>query len=276
MNDLIAVDLGNSRAKFGRFTDQPGYPFLLSMCADETPDLRKMQTWLAEQFTESTNPLNWLLAKTGGVHEERLRDWIRTNRGNDTVDSVVWTDLPMRLEVEFPEKTGIDRLLAAYGAIRWRALPENAAPFDAQLPMLVIDVGTAITVDLVSADGVFCGGAILPGLSATAAALARISSRLPEPNVADIPFAVYPGRTTEEALAAGVYWGAVGAIRQCYELVCSSLGSFHQRPLRLPLFFTGGGGAGVLRNGLAFSLPSDFLIELPELVLAGIALTFRR
>jgi len=128
------------------------------------------------------------------------------------------------------------------------------------LPLLVVDAGSAITVDVVSADGVFQGGAILPGFAASAIALARISPKLPQIDVTQISSAAYPGRNTEEALAAGVYWGAVGAVRQCYEMACAS-----------HIVLTGGNG-NALKIGLAQTLSPEMLVEIPELVLIGIAL----
>ena len=62
-------------------------------------------------------------------------------------------DLPLVVKLPRPDMVGVDRLLDALAANRLRT-PGR--------PAVVVDVGSAITVDLVDADGAFLGGAILP------------------------------------------------------------------------------------------------------------------
>ncbi len=107
--------------------------------------------------------------------------------------------VPLRTAVREPEKVGVDRLLLALGAL------EVCRP-----PCVVVGAGTAITCDLVDADGVFQGGAIAPGVGLCASALHRATALLPEVRV-DGPAAA-PGRDTEEALRAGVYWSCAGGV----------------------------------------------------------------
>lgn len=81
------------------------------------------------------------------------------------------------------------------------------------LPAVVVDLGTAITVDLVAADGAFCGGAIAPGVQTCFAALARETELLPRlapPAAGEAP--PIPGRDTEQAIQAGVIRGLAGLV----------------------------------------------------------------
>ena len=66
------------------------------------------------------------------------------------------------LRAPWPDMVGIDRLVDAVAVNRLRDAKRSAA---------IVDVGTAITVDLVSANGAFLGGAILPGIAMAARAL---------------------------------------------------------------------------------------------------------
>jgi len=115
-------------------------------------------------------------------------------------------DLPIPLPagVKEPERVGTDRLLCALGA---REL--------VGAPCIVVGAGTAVTVDLVDADGGFAGGAIAPGLSLSARALHDGTSALPLVEPSRPERAV--GRDTEEALRSGVYhvWhaGVCGLVR---------------------------------------------------------------
>ena len=100
--------------------------------------------------------------------------------------------IPLTILTEEPQKVGTDRLLCALGA---REL--------VGAPCIVIGAGTAITVDVVDAQGRFAGGAIAPGFGLSAKALHRNASLLPEviPSVPHDPV----GRNTEEALRSGIY-----------------------------------------------------------------------
>jgi len=99
--------------------------------------------------------------------------------------------IPIRAEVDKPERVGVDRLLAALAAFR-RA--EGAC--------IVVDAGTAVTVDAVSADGGFQGGAIFPGMDMMAQALAEKTALLPRVIPRYIETTL--GRNTEEAILAGI------------------------------------------------------------------------
>jgi type III pantothenate kinase len=72
-------------------------------------------------------------------------------------------DLPLKIDLPEPAKVGIDRLAAAAATNRLRT-PGR--------PAIVVDCGTAVTVDLLSDAGVFLGGAILPGAPLMAKGLA--------------------------------------------------------------------------------------------------------
>jgi type III pantothenate kinase len=78
--------------------------------------------------------------------------------------------------------------------------------------MIVVSLGTAITVDAVSAEGVFLGGAIAPGMGAGRSALAAACDQLPAIDMTPEPEAL--PRDTESAVRAGVVLGAAGAVKE--------------------------------------------------------------
>src|SRR5262249_8511724 len=123
-----------------------------------------------------------------------------------SVRTLSYRDVPLTLRVDEPAKVGIDRLLAALAADRLRNVG-NAA--------IVIDLGTAITVDLVEADGSFWGGAILPGIGMASRALSDQTDALPHVVLRESESAPSPvGKSTQTAIEAGLYWGTVGAIEK--------------------------------------------------------------
>jgi len=111
--------------------------------------------------------------------------------------------VPIATSVDHPEQVGVDRLLAALAA--WG---------DGGGPVIVIDVGTAVTVDTVDAAGRFLGGSILPGPSLAARALRQGTASLPEVDLAAAPPAGAIGRDTESAIRAGLVLGAAGAVER--------------------------------------------------------------
>lgn len=101
---------------------------------------------------------------------------------------------------EPPETLGVDRFAALVGA---------RARFGACV-VCVVDCGTAITVDALDQDGVFQGGAILPGVTTAGAALRRAADTLPVMDLAGEAVAL--GRSTVSAMKAGLLLGTAGAI----------------------------------------------------------------
>jgi type III pantothenate kinase len=112
-----------------------------------------------------------------------------------------WNDFSLRIAVEQPSRVGRDRLAAAVAAVTLKS---------ADRPAVVVDAGSAVTVDLVAASGEFLGGAILPGWRAMSQALSAVTDALPA--VSELPLDPPPpalGTSTERALASGLYWGTV-------------------------------------------------------------------
>jgi type III pantothenate kinase len=99
-----------------------------------------------------------------------------------------------------PEKLGVDRWLALIAA-------HHLHP----APVCIVDCGTAITVDLLAADGKHLGGYICPGLTLMRQALAHGTDALPL-IAGDYP--LQPARDTEAAIHGGTLLAALGLIRQ--------------------------------------------------------------
>ena len=251
---LIAVDVGNHRLKFGRF--EPRFderlpePSASLQIPGEEPDLDRLGRWLLETPPESTS---WWIGSVNRATTSQLVDWLRSGRPGEPVTLLAADDLPLLVALERPDMVGIDRLLNAVAANHLRA-PDRGA--------VVVDVGSAITVDLVSQEGAFLGGAILPGIAMSARAMHSFTDLLPLIGMSELttpPPAV--GKSTEPAMRSGLFWGAVGAIRQLVERLTDELASQPQ------VFLTGGAGPAVAE------LLGHSARHVPHLTLAGIALT---
>ena len=162
---------------------------------------------------------HWWIASVNRPAATRLIDWLNEHRPADRVTLLAAGDLPLEVRLERPDMVGIDRLVDAVAVNRLR---------DADRPAVIVDVGTAITVDLVSADGAFLGGAILPGIQMSARALHEFTDLLPLVEVSELtapPPAL--GTATEPAMQSGLFWGAVGAIRQLIEQLYKAATNAH-------------------------------------------------
>jgi type III pantothenate kinase len=249
---LIAVDIGNARAKLGFFSSAcdavlPEPEQTLTLAGDR-PQFERLAAWRKEL---NVPVAAWHVASVNRPATTRLLDWLGSHYPGDPVVLLSAADLPLAVKLERPDMVGVDRLLDAVAANRLRT-PGVAA--------VVVDVGTAITVDLVSPEGEFLGGSILPGIAMSARALHEFTDLLPLLDMSELaapPPAL--GVSTITALRSGLFWGAVGAVRQ---LVGQLAGG-----REVEVMLTGGAGPAVA------ALLGPRARHVPHLTLSGIALT---
>ncbi|MCS7064969.1 MAG: type III pantothenate kinase, partial [Fimbriimonadales bacterium] len=121
-------------------------------------------------------------------------------------------DLGIQVAYEPPSAVGADRLANAVGAKTRYGLPA-----------IVVDFGTATTLDAISRESIYVGGAILPGVELMLESLAGRTARLPRVALGDTTRPI--GRTTPESLRSGVLFGSAGAIEHLITLFKQELGS---------------------------------------------------
>jgi len=244
----IAVDIGNTRLKCGIFLPNGEIKVHFLPIPPQGAQFGKLTAVCPPSVT-------WWVAPTGTFPWQELKAEILKIRPTDQFEILTHQRIPLTMDVEFPDKVGIDRLLAAFAATKKYG---NA-------PMLVVDAGSAITLDLVL-NGTFCGGAILPGLVTLSETYPQISEKLPIVDPFSTIRPIYPGKNTKNAILNGIYWGTIGAIRQFYE-TC-----YCQKPdTRLILT---GGDAEHLLSGLPHVLPVQQITHCNTLVLEGIKRCF--
>jgi type III pantothenate kinase len=263
---VLLADVGNSRIKLGRLDEwQEGAAAdgvdLPSITHRHDLDGRKFHPDTLERWLQGAapGPAVILIASVSEAVATRLEAAIAelsaTRHRPLRQRRVCHADLPLVVSLPSPERVGIDRLAAAAAATF--AKPSGK-------PAVVVDCGTAATVDLVAADGTFLGGAILPGPELMARALASGTSQLPvvESMAWEAP-PLMPGRSTEEAIAAGVGFGFRGAVARVVAEASRSLGTESVTILA-------GGWRSVVRDALPGA------IEIPDIVLCGVAMAAAR
>jgi len=242
----LVADVGNTRMKWGRCEE--GRIAASAALAPDDPDAwrEQMAAW------KLPVPVSWTVAGVHPKHRDQFVDWAR-RRGDQVHVIEKHTQLPLKLNVEAPEQVGIDRLL---GVLAARALVPTGTP------AIVVDAGSALTVNLLDEEGAFGGGAIFPGLRLMAEALHTYTAQLPFVDARRFPSAV-PAGTTATAIAAGLHWATVGGIHALVRAI--ALSAPHADPLRV---FVTGGDAETLFPDLAAC--DEFQFELhPNLTLEG-------
>ncbi|MHB1423602.1 MAG: type III pantothenate kinase [Gemmataceae bacterium] len=220
MKPAVVVDVGNSRIKWG-LCGPDAVRELCSLPSDDPTawEKQRLQWGLGREC-------QWVVTGVHPARCARLADWLR-----QCGQQVLMLDdpgkLPLRVLVARPDHVGIDRLLDAVAANSRRS---------AGVPAAIIDAGSAVTVDLLDANGAFVGGAIVPGLRLMAKSLHDYTALLPivEPPTQAPPL---PGTATIPAVEAGIFWAVAGgtiALLREYRSLCRS---------DMEVFLTGGDGS---------------------------------
>jgi type III pantothenate kinase len=171
-----------------------------------------------------------------------------------TVDHTVKTGMPILYDT--PADVGADRIVNGIAAYEKYGRA-------ARRPLVVVDFGTATTLDAISGKGEYLGGAICPGVTISADALFQRAARLPKIDVRK-PATVI-GRTTIGAMESGLFWGYVDMVEGLVRRMSAELG--------------GRDVACVATGGLAAIIaPETKLIQHvdPDLTLDGLRIVWER
>lgn len=165
----------------------------------------------------------------------------------------VGSDIPFGMEIltDNPEEVGDDRIVNAVAAFEI---------YGGEL--IVVDFGTAITFDYVTAGGGYAGGVIAPGIGISAEALFTRAAKLSRVEVTR-PHRVV-GTNTAESMRSGLYWGFLGLVDGVIERMTAEVG-------RVRTVVSTGGMAGLI------SKESSLIGEVDELLtLKGLKLLYER
>ncbi len=246
---LIAVAVGNTRARLGVF--RSGALESTAVHAhDAIEDAAAAVRDAAKSLTDTGGPDPVIvIGSVAPARARELTDAIRPGAmGLDVFQ--MGADLPIDITTSLDDEgvrtVGQDRLLNALAAY---ALTEQAC--------VVVDAGTAITVDFVDGEGVYHGGAIAPGVTMMLRALHEHTEQLPEVAFEPPPADRAWGSNTPDAMNLGVAGAACGLVRWMVERDAERYGAF-------PLVIATGGDAALLEH--------EGIVDrfVPELQLHGI------
>jgi len=215
---LLAIDVGNTNIVLGVF------------------DAAKLiQSWRLQTLRERTSDELGLLVDGLFAHSRIERVQIRAVIIGSVVPPLTGTmrdmsqryfgvpavivepgvNTSMPILYENPSEVGADRIVNGVAAF-------ERFGRDAGRPMIVVDFGTATTLDAITAKGEYLGGAICPGVQISADALFQRAARLPRIDVRKPARVV--GRTTVGAMESGLFWGYVGMVEGLVRRMTEELG----------------------------------------------------
>lgn len=240
--DIVAVSVGNTRTRAGRF---------VASRLDDSIVLANGDPGLVEAVRGLVGDrrLPFVVASVNDPVADRLAGGLRESRAVAGVYRI-GRDVPILMRHALPDAStlGQDRLLNAMGAYE-----------RAEQACVVVDAGTAVTVDFVDGEGVFQGGVIAPGLNMGLRALHEQTAALPLVTYAPPDFAGGPfGRATRDAMLRGVHVSIVGLLHVMVERYAEHYGAYPQ------VVATGGDAPALFEH--------DPVVEhiVPDLTLIGI------
>ncbi len=188
----LVIDIGNTRTKIALFNKS------------ELIDCISVKGNFSEPLLKMTDrygmPDRTIISKVA-MDEQELRAAIETVKSSQILFVRSGLRLPIRVLYKTPETLGHDRLANACAA--WALYPQHNC--------LVIDLGTCIKYDFLSADSTYTGGSISPGLGMRYKALTRFTSQLPYYKPVE-EFPALTGQSTEGSIRSGVENGILAEL----------------------------------------------------------------
>jgi type III pantothenate kinase len=214
---LLAVDVGNTQTHLGVF----GKGDLIHEWRAST-DQRRTGDELALMFGEflalvdlsfSRQITGVALSSVVPRATQELRDMTLKYFGFPAVVVEPGVKTGIAIKTDNPREVGADRIANAVAV-------HDLFPDE---PSVVVDFGTAINVDVITAEGEYIGGAIAPGLDSSATALFTATARLPRVELVAPPYAI--GKNTIACMQSGIIFGTAALVDGLVERVIDELGA---------------------------------------------------
>ncbi len=249
---LLAIDVGNTNMVFGLYEgDKLRGSFRVSTNAERTSDELGM---IISQYyhlhgisREKTDAVIIATVVPTIMHTliNAVRKYLRVQ------PVIAGRDVPFGIENRYnnPREVGADRLVNAVSAVRVYGKP-----------LIIVDIGTAITFDAIDSEGAYQGGVIFPGIKISMEALFLKASKLPRVDIDRPEKAI--GKTTVQSMQSGAVRGYVGALTGIITDIQKELG----------------GGARVVATGGMGRMMAEYcsLIDVvdPNLTLEGLRIIY--
>ena len=194
---LLVLDIGNTNITVGLFEKST-----LVKTFRLISDLELNKSYYEKEFDKYLRNYKINFCMIGSVVEglgENLKVFCDEIFGIETFLFTTKSSTGVTLDVAVPSSVGVDRIANAYAS--YKLYPQ---------PSIVVDSGSATTFDMVSNDGRFFGGIIMPGMNMQLNSLCEKTSKLPKIEIEEIDKVI--GNDTKTCILSGVVRGQVCAI----------------------------------------------------------------
>ena len=255
---IIAVDIGNSATKILVGEDHAR----IATGSDGSPtDFGHALTKCSELADSSVGAV-WAVVSVNAPQCRQLEDWVKQHRPDDRFEVVTRAQVPLEIIESYRSSVGIDRLVAAYAATSLQQQPT---------PLIIVDAGTAVTIDVVSVGSAkgryrFEGGVIFPGAGPSLGVLNSSTANLPDVSLSAARLRESEsvdgivGQHTDMAIANGVCLAQAHAV--------AGIVAALQRKLPVAEVWITGGGAENILELLKIEVTGQWIADL-GLVLQG-------
>jgi type III pantothenate kinase len=250
---LLAIDVGNTNMVFALF-ERGAIRTRWRIATDPRRTADEYAVWLMQLLTIeglSREDVDTIMIATVVPRALHNLDVLATKYFGVTamVAGIGKADYGIDVDVDEPRSLGADRAVNAIGA-------HAKYPGD----LIVVDFGTATTIDAIDFNGAYKGGIIAPGINLSLDALVGNTAKLPRIAIQTPATTSVIGRNTEDQMLIGVYWGYVAMIEGLVARMRAEIGR--------PAIVVATGGLAALFNEQA----SLFDVVDQDLTLEGIAL----
>ena len=224
---FLAIDIGNSKIKIGSFKNNT----LINI----------------QRFDNVQSANNFILSSSAkeigisSVVPQKTKELLEEIKKSSIKSFIISRDLKFNLKLNYDsiETLGIDRICSAEGAYLLFKNGSDFINYNENIYLISIDLGTALTINVINYPGEFSGGLIIPGAKMMFTALTRNTAQLPETNLSD--YKNFIGKTTTQSIASGVLNSAIGAIERTINYIQTEL-----KAEELRIYITGGNAERIL------------------------------
>ncbi len=195
---LLLIDIGNSNTTVGYYVSG-GIKFTLRLKTDSDRLIDGINKYIEQHHIESPSG-----ASVCSVVPDKSHQLISDLRKSFNINPVIVnheTDTGLQYSIDYPQGLGADRIANAVAANRLYSGD-----------LIIVDSGTATTFCVITSEGEYRGGAIMPGPGMSVDALFERTSKLPKIELGPVNSAI--GRNTDDNIRAGIILGHAGAVEK--------------------------------------------------------------
>jgi len=243
---LLGIDIGNTNVEFG-FIEKEIISFKISSNQNKSSDEWIFDLLSIHNFSSinKSEIKDVVISSVVPQLSEKIK--LACQKFYNRDPKIIGEDLeyPIKINYENPQEVGADRIVNSVAALKL-----------VKPPIVVIDLGTAITFDVINEKGEYEGGAIFPGIDSSVSALFSKTAKLPKVNIQETISVI--GKSTQKSIQSGIFYGYVSLIEGIVKRIKNEL-------QKEPNIILTGGHSEIITKGLAINHKVE-----KELIMLGI------